>query len=93
MCYIERMVCSQYRCTKPCTRKNASCKEDHMCRKKCYEECGDCMISVERKLPHCEHSGHMPCYMDPETYECEISVERKLPHCEHSGHMPCHMDP
>ena len=81
---IERMVCLQYQCTKPCSRKNAGCKEDHMCTKECYEECGGCMIRVERKLPHCEHSGRMPCYMDPERYLCRRRCNRILP-CEH----PC----
>ena len=83
MWHIERMVCLQYRCTKPCTKKNASCKEDHMCTKMCYEKCGDCMIRVERKRPHCEHTGGMPCHMDPETYQCRRKCNRILP-CQHS---------
>jgi hypothetical protein len=81
---IERMICLQYRCTKPCTRKNAGCKKDHMCAKECYEGCGDCVIRVERKLPHCEHSGLMPCHMDPEMYLCKGKCSRILP-CQH----PC----
>jgi len=84
VCYIGSMVCLQYRCTKPCARKNAGCRGYHMCRKKCYEECGDCMIRVERKLPNCEHSGRMSCHMDPETYQCKRRCNRILP-CQH----PC----
>ena len=86
------MVSLQYRCAKPCTRKYAGCKEDHMCTKKCYEECGDCMIRVERTLPRCEHTECMPCHMDPERYLCRRKCNRILP-CGHSGCMPCHMDP
>ena len=84
VCYIGRMVCLQYRCTKPCARKNVGCKEDHMCTKKCYKECGACMIRVERKLPNCGHYSRMYCYMDPETYPCWRNCDRILP-CRH----PC----
>ena len=55
-----------------------------MCIKECYEECGDCVIRVERKLPNCEHSGRMPCHMDPETYLCRKRCNRILA-CQH----PC----
>ncbi|PNF18207.1 hypothetical protein B7P43_G18049, partial [Cryptotermes secundus] len=74
----------QYQCHKPCTRKNANCREDHTCPKLCYEECGDCSVLVEKILPDCGHTERMLCYMDPETYCCMRKCSKMLP-CEH----PC----
>jgi hypothetical protein len=50
----------------------------------CYEECGDCMVQVTKKLPHCEHTANMPCSMDPEKYLCKGKCSKMLP-CGH----PC----
>jgi hypothetical protein len=78
------MFCLQYQCKKPCARKNANCKEDHICSKQCYEECGDCRVLTEKKLPHCEHTGRMFCSVDPEIYVCKKKCSKILP-CGH----PC----
>ena len=73
---------------KPCARKNAGCKKNHLCEKLCYEECGDCRVSVERDLPNCEHKARMPCSKDPQTYRCYRKCQKKL-NCGHDCPKTC----
>jgi hypothetical protein len=54
-----------------------------MCSKQCYEECGDCEVVVDKKLPYCEHTARLLCCLDPETYLCQTKCSKMLP-CEHS---------
>jgi hypothetical protein len=67
------------------------CELQHRCTKLCWEDCGDCLTSVQRTLP-CGHSLELYCYTDPEKHECPIEVEVELPHCGHKVTKPCHMD-
>ncbi|PSN32629.1 hypothetical protein C0J52_22378 [Blattella germanica] len=71
-----------YKCNKPCAKNNAGCKENHLCKKLCHEDCGECNVKVERDLPHCDHKGWMQCSQDPETYVCMKKCQKILP-CGH----------
>nr|CAD7410640.1 unnamed protein product [Timema cristinae] len=67
------------------------CKLEHRCPKRCFENCGKCVVKVERKLP-CGHLVHLPCHVDYKLYKCTVNVAVTLPHCEHPAEKPCYCD-
>lgn len=77
----------RYQCRKKCGRKNAGCRNDHVCQKACYEECSPCYITVKQELP-CKHVKEIPCMQDPKDVKCEMNCERMLP-CGHPCKMLC----
>ncbi|KAK3878843.1 hypothetical protein Pcinc_016532 [Petrolisthes cinctipes] len=68
------------------------CGLNHQCPKKCYQECGPCMVVVKKKLP-CAHIHNIECHIDPKRHPCPTVVEKEIPHCQHKVNMPCHKDP
>ncbi|XP_069677368.1 NFX1-type zinc finger-containing protein 1-like [Periplaneta americana] len=89
VCHIRNRQHVDYRCFEPCNRIPNRCVLRHMCRKSCWEDCGDCRTLVYRKLP-CEHSMNLYCFVDPETYKCPVEIETELPACGHKVMKPCH---
>ncbi|XP_063233035.1 NFX1-type zinc finger-containing protein 1-like [Bacillus rossius redtenbacheri] len=75
---------TQFKCYKPCSRKNTGCKADHPCKKQCYQECADCDVLVEKQLPGCSHKHTMKCCTDPSSVTCQRRCQRVLD-CGH----PC----
>lgn len=75
----------RYKCEKLCERTRATCS--HPCVKKCFEDCGDCMVVVERILS-CGHSREVPCSMDIDDILCVAKCTKKL-QCGHSCQSKC----
>lgn len=49
------------------------CENNHPCKKKCYEDCGVCNVSMLKKL-QCGHQTSQPCHVNAEHIKCEIEV-------------------
>ena len=82
----------EYECQKPCARK--TCALNHKCPKKCYQECGPCMVPLGKTLPLCGHLQMVPCYMceDLSLVECQTPCVKTWP-CGHKFETKCHVDP
>ncbi|CAG2059761.1 unnamed protein product [Timema podura] len=91
VCHVQNREHINYKCQQPCFRNPPDCKLEHMCPKRCFENCGECVVKVERKLP-CDHLVHLPCHVDYEIYKCHVNVAVTLPHCEHPAEKPCYRD-
>ncbi|CAG4956216.1 unnamed protein product [Colias eurytheme] len=88
-----------YSCEKPCVKHKKDCsftseedKEDHMCKRKCYEKCDVCKVEVMKKRQNCKHSQKVPCHVDVNTILCRKNCARLLPcnhHCKKKCHEPC----
>ncbi|KAK7498029.1 hypothetical protein BaRGS_00010617, partial [Batillaria attramentaria] len=77
----------QYRCTKPCERR--VCELDlHPCPNKCYEDCDDCMVMVEKTLPQCGHTARMECGSNPHNFTCSLPCQAVQP-CGHQCSGKC----
>ena len=78
-----------YKCFKLCTKK---CElNGHQCKKKCYEECGDCLEIVNFKPKNCEHGEiKIKCYQSID-YKCEKPCNKKLK-CGHTCNLKCYED-
>ena len=74
-CDLERA------CGHPCVRKNQT-------RKKCCEECGLCVFSVEKRIEGCGHRVMLPCSVDPVHSLCTKLCKRILP-CGHACELNC----
>nr|CAD7432792.1 unnamed protein product [Timema monikensis] len=61
----------EFKCLKPCAKKNSDCSENHMCQKLCFLPCGDCLIEVKKKPPGCDHLHKVPCSSDPSKIVCQ----------------------
>ena len=79
-CHGYDQLHEKYLCGKPCTK---SCHRDHPCQKKCFEDCGDCLVKVPKVVPHCGHEDMIPCYLPPEDAICSLPCEEILEDCEH----------
>lgn len=73
-------------CDKLCTN------QEHECKKKCYEPCGDCTVIVEKTLP-CNHKTKLKCHIDTSKIRCSVIVEKLFPACEHTASVKCYIDP
>lgn len=74
------------KCFQPCTKP--VCTKNHICPKKCYEECGPCMVPTEVLLD-CGHSAQIPCHLEPSQYECVEVVHFTLP-CKDEQDVYCY---
>lgn len=90
VCHIHNREHENYKCFEPCNRVPNSCELRHMCKKYCWEDCGDCRTFVPRTLP-CGHSMNLYCFVDPVTHKCPVEVETELPACGHKVMKPCHV--
>ena len=72
---------NKYRCKKTCMKR--PCPEKHECPRRCYEDCGQCMVLVVKKMPKCGHKERIPCHKDPMNHECSSPCER-VPTCGHT---------
>ena len=79
----------QYKCTQPCSRTNKGCTQNHLCTKKCFEECGDCKMMVWKVLPACGHKSNMPCSKDTSLEKCKEKCERTM-QCGHKCKKICY---
>uniref|UniRef100_A0A2S2NW97 NFX1-type zinc finger-containing protein 1 n=2 Tax=Schizaphis graminum TaxID=13262 RepID=A0A2S2NW97_SCHGA len=66
----------RYVCLKPCSKLNINCSRDHKCMKKCYENCSNCTMKIDRLL-ECGHlKKSVNCSDDIKSIQC-------------SKHLPC----
>ena len=72
-------------CHAPCSRK---CENGHLCRKQCYESCGNCEVKVTKIIPECGHKMQVPCHVKPQHTECKKPCEKILP-CKHKCALTC----
>ena len=79
-----------YTCTRQCGK--LVCNDGHVCRKKCYEPCGQCNMQVERKL-NCGHVMKTACYKELNSIKCKVPKEVELPTCGHKVLIACGDDP
>ena len=85
----------EVKCQKECIRIHEPCK--HPCvdtngrRKRCYEECEDCLFQVEKQLEVCLHKQMMACSTRPEHSQCQRPCQLFLP-CNHQCPSRCGED-
>ena len=72
---------TEFRCMKKC--QNVLCELGHKCGKKCSEECGRCMVPMEKVLPLCQHKQTIACSKDPH----KVSCKEPCPELLSCGHM------
>ncbi|KAJ8311089.1 hypothetical protein KUTeg_011358 [Tegillarca granosa] len=83
VCHTNDRDHEEYECRKPCP-KNICDNPEHSCTRMCYQECGDCMVKVNKRIPTCGHYQDMACYLKPENFKC-LADCRRLLDCNH----PC----
>ncbi|UJR28371.1 hypothetical protein I4U23_009614 [Adineta vaga] len=67
-------------CQKPCSKKYDDC--DHRCEKKCHSgtACLPCSVMIALKMPHCEHTSDIPCFMrKTNQLDCGVLVAYTCP--------------
>ena len=57
-------------------------REDGRSRRKCFEECGQCMVMVVKILSQCKHNMSLPCSQEPSHELCQ----EKCPSILSCGH-------
>lgn len=77
----------EYKCNKPCEKKNAGCKRNHKCNKKCHEECGECVVEVKEVLK-CGHTHQIRCSSNPDDVKCGRDCQRTMA-CGHRCRLLC----
>ena len=85
--YCHNYDCEKIKCEKPCPRINKNCQyKEHLCTKKCWEDCGKCEVLVNKKL-RCGHiQKNIKCC--DKTKICEELVDKRLP-CGHVQKVKC----
>ena len=68
-CHIKDMRHDQYVCKEMCLKKCRRCGEP--CKLKCFIDCQKCEVLIEKTIPKCNHTQHIPCYMKAEEFECK----------------------
>ena len=83
--------CEKVLCPAPCDLKRACghpCVRKDQTEKKCFEECGPCVFSVEKSIQGCGHKVMLPCSVDPVHSLCTKPCKRILP-CGDSCQLKC----
>ncbi|XP_035691669.1 NFX1-type zinc finger-containing protein 1-like [Branchiostoma floridae] len=75
----------EYKCYEDCPKK---CEEGHACRKRCWADCGPCMVRVPKIIPGCGHEQMVPCGIDPKDFCCREPCEKIL-QCGHRCQTNC----
>ncbi|KAJ8946029.1 hypothetical protein NQ318_023278 [Aromia moschata] len=89
VCHIQDRDHNIYKCYEHCERRLCDKTETHICKKKCFEECGPCDYPVTHMLP-CGHEATIPCHIDPLDHKCITLVSTTL-ECNHVANRPCHI--
>lgn len=88
---VNQFFCFQYKCRKSCARVRIGCTSDtqnHICGKRCYEDCEPCTIIVKKKRTVCPHYYNVGCFENVDELTCEKPCKRKLP-CGHKCRNKC----
>lgn len=86
MCHPYDAEHKEYKCMKDCS--NVLCELGHKCTRRCHQECGKCMVSVDKIIPSCQHNQKVPCHKDPAEFVCQVRCEKTLP-CGHPCKATC----
>ncbi|XP_014216560.1 NFX1-type zinc finger-containing protein 1-like [Copidosoma floridanum] len=78
----------EYECYKDCTKKNADCTGDHLCKKKCFENCDPCPVLVDKVRSCGHHYKKVACSLDVEKIYCERKCDREM-NCGHKCQLKC----
>ena len=80
------------RCQKSC-EKLLCADKSHICQRKCHfgDDCGPCMVKVEKIIPSCNHEQLVECSIDAADFMCLLPVEKELP-CGHQAEVACGMN-
>lgn len=70
----------QFKCQKPCEKKNKNCSRDHQCKKLCFQDCGLCTLLVKFQLS-CGHEATHPCSVDLNKLKCYRKCRKICPNC------------
>ncbi|KAF2902959.1 hypothetical protein ILUMI_03228 [Ignelater luminosus] len=76
-------------CHRPC-KKKLIC--GHVCKNKCYENCGNCQEKVQKLHPQCGHVIPTKCCEQPNRKYCNKRCPLKLPcghNCKNKCNEPC----
>ncbi|CAG0919615.1 unnamed protein product [Notodromas monacha] len=79
---------NQFPASGGCNRCDKILSCGHQCQKMCVEDCGDCLIEVEKVIPDCSHSVKLPCFQAPTKGDCGRKCEKVLP-CGHKCAEKC----
>ncbi|XP_069936521.1 NFX1-type zinc finger-containing protein 1-like [Cherax quadricarinatus] len=80
-----------YNCLENCTRLNAGCSQNHTCQKKCYEDCGSCIVKVKKILPCTHVANKVDCSERVEDIKCHKSCIKTLM-CGHPCKKVCYQE-
>ncbi|XP_073708408.1 NFX1-type zinc finger-containing protein 1 [Garra rufa] len=86
MCHPYDAEHKEYKCMKDCQK--VLCELDHKCVRRCHQECGECMVLLDKTIPSCQHIQKVPCHQDPATFACRERCQKTLP-CGHPCKAAC----
>ncbi|XP_016333043.1 NFX1-type zinc finger-containing protein 1-like isoform X2 [Sinocyclocheilus anshuiensis] len=86
MCHPYDVEHKEYKCMKDCQK--VLCELKHKCTRRCYKECGECQVLLDKIIPSCQHSQKVPCHLDPEKFVCQERCQKTLP-CGHPCKAAC----
>ena len=90
MCHVKD--CNSYKCLKPCNKINPNCQyKCHICKKRCYEECGKCEGKIDKQLPCGHWMKDALCSDDIYKIKCVEKCIKKLI-CGHNCQLTCGED-
>ncbi|KAK2705482.1 hypothetical protein QYM36_015764 [Artemia franciscana] len=90
ICHIQDRDHQETRCMEECNKY--LCSFQHKCKKRCYEVCGSCKVTVEKTLT-CGHKALLACSENELKYKCLEMIDKVLPNCQHTANMPCSTNP
>ncbi|XP_049949017.1 NFX1-type zinc finger-containing protein 1-like [Schistocerca serialis cubense] len=91
VCHVRNRFHENYKCYFPCERIPQQCPLGHKCLKKCFQDCGDCKMPMEKVLP-CTHVKTLACHVNASEYQCQEVVEAVLEPCSHKTKKLCFQD-
>ena len=92
--HVEKIPCyvmpDHSLCQHSCEKK---CEQGHNCIKRCGEECGPCLVVVEKIIPGCQHVKKVVCSTPLDVVQCHFLCDKTLPQCGHIQKIFCHENP
>ena len=73
-CHIKDANHNQYKCKETCLKKCRSCGAP--CKLECFMGCQRCEALIEKTIPRCNHTQHIPCYMEPDEFNCRAKCDK-----------------
>eukprot|EP01132_Coremiostelium_polycephalum_P003571 gene3571-4450_t len=70
----------QFTCIFKCDKIHEQCQ--HQCTKMCIDQCGECLVQVERTLA-CGHLQNEMCHIPTDSIKCQTRIDVPLETCGH----------